>query len=87
MSESNQGNGTGMFVAAVIGAAVGAGVALLLAPRSGKETRDWLAARTGELKDRTSNALTQGKDAIRRAAKEVGRDGDTDAMTMRASGV
>jgi len=83
MSESNQGNGSGMFVAAVIGAAVGAGVALLLAPRSGKETREWLADRTGELKDRTTNALMQGKDAIRRAAKDIGRDGDTDATTMR----
>lgn len=87
MSESTQGNVSGIFVATVIGAAVGAGVALLFAPASGKETRNWLAHRTGEIKDRTTNALVQGKEAIRRAAKEIGRDGETDAMTMRASGV
>jgi gas vesicle protein len=83
MSDNNQGNGSGMLMAAVVGAAVGAGVALLFAPCSGKETRDWLSHRTGELKTRTANAFEQGKESIRRAAKEIGRDAETIVETMR----
>ena len=76
MSDINQGSGTGIMVAAVVGAAVGAGVALLCAPCSGSETRRWLAHRTREIKDRTTSAFEHGKDAFRRAAKEVGRDAE-----------
>ena len=83
MSDNNQGNGSGILMAAVVGAEVGAGVALLFAPCSGKQTRDWLSQRTGELKTRTTNAFEQGKDSIRRAAKEIGRDAETVATTMR----
>jgi gas vesicle protein len=89
MSENNQGNASGMgnasgiLMAAMVGAAVGAGVALLFAPRSGKETRDWLSQRTGELKDRTANAFEQGKESIRRAAKDISRDAETVATTLR----
>jgi YtxH-like protein len=84
MSDNNQGNGTGILVAAVVGAAVGAGVALLFAPCSGKETRDWLAHRTGELKKRTANAFEQGKDSIRRAVNEIGRDAESGSATLRS---
>jgi gas vesicle protein len=75
MNEVNQGSGTGILVAAVVGAAVGAGVALLFAPCSGKETRGWLAKRTREIKDQTTDAIAQGKDSVVRAARELGRDG------------
>jgi gas vesicle protein len=77
MSDVNQGNGSGMspataaLIGAAVGAAVGAGCALLFAPCSGKESRQWLADRTRDLKDRTASALEQGKEAIRRTAKEV----------------
>jgi gas vesicle protein len=74
----------GILVAAALGAAVGAGVALLFAPCSGKETRDWLAHRTRELKDRTTNAFEQGKDSMRRAVKEIGRDAEAGATTLRS---
>jgi hypothetical protein len=76
MSETNQSGGTGIMLAAVVGAAVGAGVALLFAPRSGKETRAWLAQRTRKLQETTMSAYAQGKGAIQRAAKEIGSDGD-----------
>jgi len=83
MSENNQGNGSGILMAAMVGAAVGAGVALLFAPRSGKDTRDWLSQRTGELKTRTATAFEQGKESMRRAAKELGKDAETVATTLR----
>ncbi len=79
MSEINQGSGKGILVAAVVGAAVGAGIALLFAPCSGKETRGWLAHRTREIKDRTTSAVEHGKEAIRRAARDIGRDAERTA--------
>lgn len=76
MSDISQGKGTGLIVAAVVGAAVGAGIALLFAPSSGRETRTWLAQRARELKDRTMTAYEQGRDATLRAARELGSDID-----------
>jgi gas vesicle protein len=84
MSNVNSGSGKGILMAAVVGAAVGAGVALLFAPWSGKETRGWLAERTQDLKGRTTNAFEQGKASIRRAAKELGKDAEDIAPTMRS---
>jgi gas vesicle protein len=76
MSEQNTSGGTGILVAALVGAVVGAGVALLFAPGSGKETRGWLAHRTRKLKDATVTAYAESKDTIQRAAKTIGSDGE-----------
>jgi gas vesicle protein len=76
MNEIDRGRGTGIILAAVVGAAVGASVALLLAPRSGRETREWLATRGKEIKDRTMNAFEQGKEATLRATAGLGRAAD-----------
>ncbi len=89
MNEVNPGSGKGILMAALVGATVGAGIALLFAPRSGQETRGWLAHTTREIKDRTASAFEHVKAATRGAARELGRDGDsaphTDAgvSTMR----
>jgi gas vesicle protein len=84
MNEVNSGNAKGILVAAIVGAAVGAGVALLFAPCSGRETRGWLADRAVELKGRTTNAFEQGKASIRRAANEIGKDAETISATLRS---
>jgi YtxH-like protein len=83
VSDTNQGSGTGIVVAGVVGAMVGAGVALLLAPCSGKETRAWLASKGREMTDRTTNAFEQGRQSIRRAVDEIGRDGEITATMAR----
>jgi gas vesicle protein len=72
MKEIQHGSGKGLFWAALIGAGVGAGVALLYAPCAGKETRGWLAERGRRMKDTTLSALEQGREATRRAAREIG---------------
>jgi len=64
----SEGNFTGghLIVAAVAGAVLGAGIALLLAPKSGKETREWLAKYLQESKDiarRLPEALKQASSA------------------------
>ena len=76
MSRVDRGTGSGILMAAVIGAAVGAGVALLFAPKSGRETREWLARQPRELKDRTASALVQGKEAARRAMGKIGKNAE-----------
>jgi hypothetical protein len=80
MKEQNPSSGTGIMTAALVGAAVGAGVALLFAPGSGKETRGWLAHRSRKLKNATMNAYAESKAAIQRAAREFGSDGDRAMM-------
>lgn len=84
MSEIETGSGKGLLFAAVVGAAVGAGVALLFAPCSGRETRGWLADRAVDLKGKTTTAIEQGKASIRRAANELGKDAETISATLRS---
>jgi gas vesicle protein len=69
MAYSGEGNGSSMFLlGAIAGAVVGAGVALLVAPKSGAETREDLTAgyttlretvarRYKEVADRANEAL------------------------------
>jgi gas vesicle protein len=74
---TNQGNGSGgsgILLAMAAGAVVGAGVALLFAPCSGVETRDWLARRSREIKAGTTSAIERGKQAIQRTASEIRND-------------
>jgi len=82
VNDIKPGNGTGLIVAGLIGAAVGAGVALLFAPASGKVTRGWLASKGREMKDRTLTAYEDGKEATLRAASELGRNLDESARSL-----
>ena len=52
MAYSGESNGSSMFLlGAIAGAVVGAGVALLVAPKSGAETREDLTAGYASLRD------------------------------------
>ena len=61
---SQQGNGGGMFVAFIAGAIAGAAVALLFAPATGEETREYLGQRAREGKDRATEAARQGREIL-----------------------
>jgi gas vesicle protein len=64
----------GIFAAgALLGAALGAGTALLLAPQSGAETRHRLARRGRHLTERTSDAWSDLRDELRYAARRSKR--------------
>lgn len=56
-------------------AAVGAGTALLLAPRSGKQTRKRLAEKSRTIKKSTIEAYKEGKDTIARAGETLNLKG------------
>ena len=57
----------------MFGAAVGAGVALLYAPCAGSETRDMLARNARRMKNKTQDAIEQGKKAMTRAQDKITR--------------
>jgi gas vesicle protein len=73
MSTLEKGNITlgGFLVGAAVGAVVGAGVALLFAPKSGKETREWIGAKSREVKARVGDAVVRTKEALRHEAAEL----------------
>ena len=59
---ANNDNGTGVLMAFIAGAAVGAAVALLFAPASGEETRELLGQKAREGKAKAREAMDQGRD-------------------------
>lgn len=89
MSDNNNGNVGGVLVAFMAGVVIGAGVALLYAPQTGKETRRMLAKKADELKNEAEeimeDTLDKSKKILREkkeqfdAAIEAGREAMTDA--------
>jgi len=62
----------GGYVAALaIGAAIGAGLALLYAPRSGKETRALLAEKGRDLKGKADDLLEETKEFVQAKKSEI----------------
>ena len=55
-------NGGEFFAGLLIGAILGAGAALLMAPQSGEQTRQQLQERGVELKDKAVDASAQARD-------------------------
>ena len=62
MAKDNSGS---MMVAFVIGALTGAAVALLFAPATGEETREFLGQKAREGRDKARDAVDQGRDFYR----------------------
>lgn len=55
-------NSTKVVAAALIGMAVGAGLALLLAPESGEETREKIKNKFKDLEDKIKNKKSKGNE-------------------------
>jgi gas vesicle protein len=64
-------NRSDALVAFLLGAAVGAGVALLLAPQSGEETRKKLGDKAKRLGDDVDEKFRQAKDEVKARAGDV----------------
>ena len=62
MAKDNTGS---FMVAFVMGALTGAAVALLFAPASGEETREYLGQKAREGKAKARDAMDQGRDYYR----------------------
>lgn len=87
MSNENPSQLGALLTAFVAGAIAGAGIALLYAPSSGQETREALAKRSRELKDKVSGSIDDAKEmlcekkAMIAAAFEAGKQAMTNKKT------
>ena len=61
--EKSNDSSTAIF-AFLAGALIGAGVAILLAPRSGAEVRQWLSDYAEKAKDQMGTAIESGKEYL-----------------------
>lgn len=59
-----------VFMAFILGGAVGAGLAILFAPQSGKETRDKIRGLADDAKEKASQYTEQMKDKIASTIEE-----------------
>ncbi len=73
----------GYLAALAIGAALGAGIALLYAPRSGKETRALLAEKGHDLKDKADDLLQEAKDFVQAKKGEITAAVEAGKQAMR----
>lgn len=72
----DEGAGAGsVLLAFILGAVSGAAVALLYAPASGRETREYLNDRAADARARAADAATKGREALNQ-----GRDTLTTAI-------
>lgn len=69
MSDASRTSGTSLILAFLAGAATGALVALLTAPRPGRETRDRVRALAEDVVDRSARVPSALNQAYARAAK------------------
>jgi gas vesicle protein len=69
---NQQGIGAGgVLFAFAAGAAIGAAVALLFAPATGEETREFLSKQAKEGRDRAAEAARQGRDMVNRGRETL----------------
>ena len=67
-----EGSGAGgILLAFILGAVSGAAVALLYAPASGRETRDYLGEKARESKERANEAAERGREIIKQGRETL----------------
>jgi gas vesicle protein len=64
MADEETGGAGGVLLAFLIGALGGAAVALLYAPKSGRETREFLGEKAREGRARAADAAAKGREAL-----------------------
>ena len=93
MAHHDSGVGAGsVLLAFIAGAVTGAALALLFAPASGEETREYLGERAREGRERATQAARQGRELLNRqrdtlaSAIERGREAYESAREAGARG-
>src|SRR5204863_2202850 len=72
MGENNSGGDKFLYFLA--GAGIGAVLALLFAPKSGRETRDLIARTATDSRDFINNKVTEGKQLVEQKGRRFGDD-------------
>jgi len=83
LGDRDGGDTKGLALGIFIGALLGAGAALLLAPASGDETRRVIRRNARRLSERGSNALGHVAEDAERAARQLARRGRKAAIRAR----
>ncbi len=73
MGENSSGGGD-KFLFFLAGAGIGAVVALLLAPKSGRETRELIARTATDSRDFIANKVTEGRQVVEDKGRRLGDD-------------
>ena len=74
----DEGAGAGtVLLAFILGAVSGAAVALLYAPATGRETREYLGERAREGRDRAAEAAQRGREVIDRGREAINQGRET----------
>src|SRR5687768_1769897 len=71
MSTDNGAGAGSVMLAFLVGAVAGAAVALLYAPTTGRETREYLGDRAREGRDRAAEAAARGREAVNRSRETI----------------
>lgn len=71
MSRDNQAGAGSVMLAFMMGAIAGAAVALLFAPASGEETREFIGQKAREGRDKARDAVEQGREIYQRNREGV----------------
>ena len=76
MSENNSG-GSDKFLFFLAGAGIGAVLALLFAPKSGRETRELIARTATDGREFIANKVTEGRQIVEEKSRKIGDDFNT----------
>ena len=71
MAGNEGANAGSVLVAFLVGALTGAAVALLYAPKSGRETRDYLGEKAREGRVRAADAAAKGREAVNQGRETI----------------
>ncbi|MBI4485884.1 MAG: YtxH domain-containing protein [Acidobacteria bacterium] len=75
---ANDDGGAGnVLLAFLLGAVSGAAVALLYAPKSGQETREYLGEKAREGRERAAEAAARGREAVAKGREAVAQGRET----------
>ena len=86
MTQEEKSNGAGLtLLTFILGAASGAAVALLYAPQSGKDTREYLAERARQGRDQAANAANKAKDYVEQGRQTVNNAVEQGRQTVEQS--
>jgi gas vesicle protein len=90
MSRDDGAGAGSILLAFILGAVSGAAVALLYAPQTGRETREFLGEKANEARARAADAAARGRDALNQGretlstAIERGREAYQQARTRES---
>jgi len=71
MSRDESAGAGSILLAFILGAVSGAALALLYAPQTGRETRDYLGDRATEARARAAEAAAKGRDVLNQGRETI----------------